>query len=241
VSGRDDQRSRDDQQGRLSTGPGATPHTATPSPLTFSRRELRDLLLAWVALSVAFGIFFFGGGNLLLTAITEGALGPLILLFALSAVTAGVGFLLHELGHKVVAVRFGQQAEFRADYGMLFLALASALAGFLFAAPGAVYHSGRITKRQHGLVALAGPVVNLGLALLFLPLWLGGGALGSPLVAEVGSLGLAVNLLLAAFNMIPFGPLDGKTIRSWSTVVWAAVFVPSAAAGVWALTSLNFL
>lgn len=233
--------SSDDQRGRLSTESGSTPPASTPSPLTFSRREIRDLLFAWTALSVAFGIFFFGGGNLLLATITEGVFGPLLLILALSSVTAGIGFLLHELGHKVAAVRFGQRAEFRADYGMLFLAIASALAGFLFAAPGAVHHSGRITKRQHGLIALAGPAVNLGLALVFLPLWLGGSALGSPLVTELGSLGLAVNLLLAAFNMIPFGPLDGKTIRAWSSVVWAAVFVPSAAAGFWALTSLNFL
>ncbi len=55
----------------------------------------------------------------------------------------GVAFLLHEIAHKVVAIEHGQIAEFRADYQMLFLALMGALVGFLFAAPGAVYHRGR--------------------------------------------------------------------------------------------------
>jgi len=46
-------------------------------------------------------------------------------------VTVGVGFLFHELAHKVVAVQFGQVAEFRADYSMLFVAVVGAFMGFL--------------------------------------------------------------------------------------------------------------
>ncbi|MEZ3115014.1 metalloprotease [Halobaculum sp. MBLA0147] len=209
--------------------------------MSFSDRELRDLAAAWLALSAAFGVFFFGGGPLVAETVTAGVFGPLVEITLLSGATAGVGFLLHELGHKVVAVRFGQRAEFRADYGMLFLAVVSALAGFLFAAPGAVYHSGRITRREHGLIALAGPVVNIVLAVGFLACWLGGGLLDVTLVRQVGQWGLAVNLLLAAFNMIPFGPLDGATIREWSTVVWAGVAVPSVAAAVYVLFVLNLL
>ncbi len=225
----------------MSRGDVQQPHQPAASPLTFSGREIRDFLLAWVALSVAFGVFFFGGGPFVANALRAGTFGPLLLIFGISAVTAGVGFLLHELGHKVAAVRFGQRAAFRADYGMLFLAVVSALAGFLFAAPGAVHHTGRITKRQHGLIALAGPAVNLGLAVVFTPLWLGGDVVGLPLVAQIGQWGLAVNLLLAAFNMLPFGPLDGNTIREWSTVVWAVVTVPAVGLAVWTLFVLNLL
>jgi Zn-dependent protease len=150
---------------------------------------------------------------------------------ALSMITVGAGFLLHELAHKVVAIRFGQIAEFRADYGMLGLAVVAGLAGFLFAAPGAVHHRGRITIRENGLIALAGPLVNVALAVVFfIPALFGTG-----FVAAVGNIGFIINVLLAGFNMIPFGPLDGRTVLDWNPVIFAAVFLPTAGFGVWLL------
>ncbi|SFR68511.1 metalloprotease [Halogeometricum limi] len=197
---------------------------STNTSLQFSSRELRDLGLAWVALGFAFAIFFAGGGMAAISNVVEGGLlGP----FLVSLLTAGIGFLLHELAHKVVAVRYGQVAEFRADYGMLFLAVMSSLAGFIFAAPGAVHHRGMLTEREHGLIALAGPVTNLFLAAVFLPVLLVGVFGGSEFVGLVGSRGVTINLFLAAFNMLPFGALDGNTVISWSKGVFAAVFVPS--------------
>ncbi|MFC4989719.1 MULTISPECIES: metalloprotease [Saliphagus] len=187
-----------------------------PAGLSFSNRELFDLGLAWLTLSVAFA--------LLLQPPTVGAFEPgaFAAMIALSLPTVGVGFLLHELAHKVVAIRFGQIAEFRADYQMLALAVLSALVGFLFAAPGAVYHRGRITVRENGLIALAGPLTNHALAALFAPLLFAPGFLGT-----IGHLGVLINLFLAAFNMIPFGPLDGASVREWSTPIFLVVFVPS--------------
>ena len=194
------------------------------SGLSFSARELRDLGLAWAALGVAFAIFFAGGGRRAVDAILGGGVvGPVLL----SLLTAGAGFLIHELAHKVVAVRYGQIAEFRADYGMLFLAVVSSLAGFIFAAPGAVYHRGRLTPREHGLIALAGPAVNVGLAVLFVPVFVAGTVVDSGFLALIGSRGLVINLFLAAFNMLPFGPLDGKTVLGWSKPVFAGFFVPA--------------
>jgi Zn-dependent protease len=192
--------------------------------LRFSDRELRDLAVAWVALGVAFAVFFAGGGGGLLTLLSQGGLVAAVVV---SLLTAGIGFLLHELAHKVAAVRFGQVAEFRADYGMLFLAVMSALAGFIFAAPGAVYHRGVLSDREHGLIALAGPAANIGLSLLFLPILAVGSLVGSGFVELLGARGLAINLFLAAFNMIPFGSLDGRTVLDWNTPVFLAVFVPS--------------
>jgi Zn-dependent protease len=204
--------------------------------VTFSQRELRDLIVAWAALGLAFAIFFTGGGlRGVVSLFGRGFVGPLVV----SLFTAGVGFLLHELGHKVVAIRFGQTAEFRADYGMLFLAVMSALVGFLFAAPGAVHHRGMLTKREHGLIALAGPAVNLVLAVVFAPLFVAGLALSSPLVLELGAKGLAVNLFLAAFNLVPYGPLDGRTVLSWSKLAWAATFLPSAAVAIFVVFVLG--
>lgn len=183
----------------------------------FSGTEIRDLLLAWVALGAAFAIFF-GGGTY--------AFDPLdrfIRLLGISLLTAGIGFLLHELAHKVTAIRFGQVAEFRANYSMLAIAIAAALAGFIFAAPGAVYHRGRATLSEHGLIAISGPITNLVLGVLFFPLVFA----PSAFVADVGQYGVLINFFLAAFNMIPFGPLDGQTVRKWSTLVFVGTFLLS--------------
>ncbi|WP_224336067.1 metalloprotease [Haloprofundus halobius] len=193
--------------------------------LTFSGREVRDLVVAWLVLGVAFALFFAQGDPFRL--LEQGLVSGLVV----SLLTAGVGFLLHELGHKVVAVHYGQIAEFRADYSMLFLALLSAFLGFIFAAPGAVHHRGMLTERQHGLIALAGPAVNVVLALVFLPLALVVPAGG--FLAEMANLGVIINLFLAAFNMIPFGPLDGRKVFGWSKIVYVVFTVPTA--GVTAL------
>lgn len=197
--------------------------------IQFRSGEIRDLFVAWGALGLAFALFFGGGA----TALTEP--GFLVLL-AISLLTAGIGFLLHELAHKVVAIRYGQVAEFRADFGMLVLAIATALAGFIFAAPGAVHHRGRITDRQHGHIAIAGPVTNLALAVGFLPLVF----IPIPVIGQLGAFGVGINCFLAAFNMIPFGPLDGRTVLRWSWIAFAVTFVTSVAMTIAAAILLLF-
>jgi len=203
--------------------------------ISFGARELRDLAVAWLALGVAFTFF--------LSPEVAGAVqgdsvetGAIVEVFALSLLTVGVAFLLHELAHKVVAVRFGQLAAFRADYGMLFLAVMAGMAGFFFAAPGAVVHRGRITKRENGLIALAGPVTNLVLAVVFAPVYL---FVDGGFLASVGAMGVSINLLLAGFNMLPYGPLDGRKVVAWSKSVYALVAVPSFLLAVYALFAIG--
>jgi Zn-dependent protease len=176
--------------------------------------ELRDLAAAWLALSVAFALLFFRG------AFQPGSVSSVGLPFAIvvCAITAGVAFLLHELAHKFTAQRFGYPAAFKADYNMLLLAIFSAMVGFLFAAPGAVYHP-QTTERESGLIALAGPATNVALLAVFYPLFLVGGVVGI-----VGYLGVWINAFLAGFNMVPYGPLDGKKVWRWSKPVFVASF-----------------
>nr|WP_253737183.1 metalloprotease [Halohasta salina] len=199
----------------------------------FSPTEVRDLLVAWLALGVAFAVFFAGGGPNIATLLVVPEL------LVVSLLTAGVAFLLHEVAHKVVAVHYGQIAEFRADYSMLLLALMSALIGFIFAAPGAVHHQGYLNAEEHGHIALAGPATNLLLAAVFLPAYLGGTGLGVDLLATLGRFGIVINLFLAAFNLVPFGPLDGKTVKRWSTSVWLGSFVLSALLTVGSLLTVG--
>lgn len=195
--------------------------------IRFYREELRDLAIAWLALGIAF-TFFLEGQFLRQQPVRPPDVPALVRVFWMSMATVGAGFLLHELAHKIVAIRFGQVAAFRAQYNMLALAVLSGIAGFIVAAPGAVYHRGRITVRQNGLVAVAGPVTNLALAVVFFVPFL----VGSGFIAELGLMGVLINIFLAAFNMIPAGPLDGKTVMKWSKGVFAFVFAVSVLSGV---------
>jgi Zn-dependent protease len=140
------------------------------------------------------------------------------MLLLISAVTCGIGFLLHELAHRVLARSYGAEAHFVADNGWLILSIVVAFAGFFIAAPGAVWHRGAITKQQSGMISLAGPVTNLVLALLFLvPL----------LLLEMTGfwrllfyVGYTINAWLGLFNMLPFGPIDGAKVLNWSPLVF---------------------
>ena len=86
-------------------------------------------------------------------------------------VTVGSGFILHEMSHKLVAMYYGAQARFRMWVQGLVVMLIGSLFGVLFAAPGAVYiYSNNINKRQNGIISLAGPMLNLAIAGVFIGL-----------------------------------------------------------------------
>lgn len=187
--------------------------------------EARDLLLGLVVLSVAF-TFFLGSPEI----VTEPALAAR--LFVLCAVTAGSGFLAHELAHKVVAQRLGRVAAFQANLRLLGITLISGLAGFLFAAPGAVTHRGPSSIRDRGLVAIAGPLANLVLILVFVLV----SVLPHPVLFTLGAFGIWINALLAGFNLLPVGPLDGKTVWRWHRGLFLVVAIP-----VWAIAAMILL
>ncbi|HIH20916.1 TPA: site-2 protease family protein [Candidatus Micrarchaeota archaeon] len=147
--------------------------------------------------------------------------------FTAILITVGAGFVLHELGHKYLAINYGAKAEYRAWTWGLFLALGMAFltnGGFIFAAPGAVYIFGKtVSKEENGRIALAGPLVNLALAIVFLAI----GVL-LPNLSAIAGIGVYVNAFLGAFNLIPFPPLDGSKVFAWNKGVWAAIFLANA-------------
>lgn len=195
-----------------------TYYTSKPKRSVFSSTEVRDIVVAWLALGVAF-VFGLTGG--ILGAITRFAGNGFLLLYGISLVTIGPGFVLHELMHKFTAQRYGFWAEFRMWPSGLLLALLISMFGFLFAAPGATYISGfEIDRRENGLVSVSGPITNFVIGILFLPLLL----FGSGVIQFVGYIGYQVNMTLAVFNMIPVMPLDGAKVMAWSKLVWVALF-----------------
>jgi Zn-dependent protease len=185
----------------------------------FSAIELKDLGISLLAFSLGLSFMFHGGmlGGML------GA-GPSLLFtiplyFMLGMIAFGPAFIIHELAHKFVARHYGCWAEFRADpAGLRTGVLIAFFIGFLFMAPGAVMVAGNVNRGQNGRIALAGPLSNLTLWLLMLPAfvlippdsWLG----------FIVMLWMIANAILGAFNMLPFGPLDGKKIKAWSEPVF---------------------
>lgn len=176
--------------------------------ISTSRIELVDILKAWIAVSIAFGI--------LLSSSTSDFFSK----FIIASLTVGIGFLFHELGHKIVAQRYGCSAEFRSFDSMLLLAIGMSFFGFVFAAPGAVMISGRVTIPRNGKISAAGPLVNIALALVFLAL----GFAGLPkLFKDVSTYGFIINSWIALFNMIPAGMFDGRKILKWSKPAYGSI------------------
>lgn len=219
---------------RFSWDDGASPTVRPSVARSFSSHELRDIIVAWLGLGFAFTLAITGGllsgfsqrisvqdGNSIVTFTPEVVLG-------LALVTVGAGFVLHELMHKFTAERYGFRAEFRMWPQGLLLALGlAAFTGFVFAAPGATYIDGYgIRPRENGIISVAGPLTNIAIALIFLPLIFFN--FGNAFVFEAGYLGSYINLFLAAFNMLPVMPLDGAKVWRWNKLYWVGIFVPLA-------------
>jgi Zn-dependent protease len=109
----------------------------------------------------------------------------------------------------------------------LLLALVTSLLGFIFAAPGATYISGlNISNSENGKISLAGPAVNVLIAILFIPLWPLEVTVAKGYIISVGGFGSYINVFLALFNLLPIGPLDGAKVWRWSLPLWVVTFVP---------------
>jgi Zn-dependent protease len=188
--------------------------------VSFTAREVRDILISMLVIAVIFA-FLINGRNIDNNFI---ALIPALL------VAVGLGFILHELAHKFMAVRYGFYAEFRMWLeGLIFALITAFLLGFVFIAPGAVYiHGEYISREQNGKISIVGPLVNIVLALFFLslipfvnpnPIDLWGF-----LFANIVKFGFIINSILAAFNLIPLGIFDGAKVLKWNPIIWGITF-----------------
>lgn len=165
-----------------------------------------------------------------------------LLSILLSALAVIIGIVVHESAHALAAYNLGDStARSRGrislnplahidPFGTVLLPLLMVLAGgpvFAYAKPVPVYLGNlKNPKRDELLVALAGPLSNILVALLaalvygvllsvvFVP-GLSAGALSLGFANGVASFLvtlMSVNLSLAFFNLIPLPPLDGSSI-----------------------------
>ena len=197
----------------------------------FTASEVRDLIIAFIVISLCF-------------AIVNGGRNPDAVLSILPIVMVGVGagFILHELGHKFVSMKYGYWAEFKLWPQGLIFALITSFFGFVFAAPGAVYtYANYMTDEINGKISIAGPVVNIALALIFLAIATAvyPTALYSEtyaLVFIICAVGYSINSFLAVFNLLPIGNLDGSKVMTWNFGIWV---VTIAIAGILTLLSMT--
>ena len=130
-----------------------------------------------------------------------------------AAMIATPAVLLHELGHKFVAMGFGLPAVFEIFWGGIALGLILKLvhSPILILAPGYVLIPQGTANLPMALIALAGPLVNLAL-------WLGSAhylrkhkKLRMRTMVTL-MLTKKINMILFIFNMIPIPPLDGSKV-----------------------------
>ena len=208
----------------------------------FSKTEKEHLALAMGAFTLALGLMRVGG----IFSISSVGMVPwiigLLLAMPVMFIAIGPAFLLHEIGHKIIAKKNGCWAEFRADpRGLKNGVLLALLLGIVFMAPGAVMVAGLVTRRQNGHIAVAGPLVNLSLFIIGVPLWgavlgitgaaefahseylVNGSLVWQAMLFDIGYFWLGANLFLGLFNMLPFGPLDGLKVKDWNESVFYLV------------------
>ena len=173
----------------------------------FSSGEILSIIAAWIVLSVAITY-----RNLVGFLIGTSSIDVVIAGFVATA----TGFILHELGHKFVAIRRGYLAHFRLWIWGLVLTISIVTlsgGGLVFGAPGAVYiapaaaqlygyDSGRGTvdpEKDNMIISVAGPGINLAFAIGFLLLWL---SVPPGFLSTVAVYGLLLNVGLGSFNML---------------------------------------
>ena len=151
--------------------------------------------------------------------------------------------VLHEVAHGVVAYQFGDSTAKRAGrltlnpldhidlYGTIiipaFLLIVQAPVLFGWAKPVPVnFNALNNPKRDMGIVALAGPVANFVLAILFavigkfLLMMLPDGLALTRWVFDNMRNGIGLSLIIGIFNLLPILPLDGGRIVADTCFFW---------------------
>jgi len=192
-------------------------------PGKFSRIEIKHLLISIGVLTIAFAFALtkLKQNNIFLVTNID-ALLYLIPLSFFGIVTA---FFFHELSHKFMAQKHGLWAEYRMfPQGLLLALILGFFTPLVFAAPGAVMFRGGSRTFETGQIAVAGPLANIIIAMITLPIYLFV-LFEESMIGEIVAFICLINAFLATFNLLPFGPLDGVKVIRWNATVWVILFI----------------
>jgi Zn-dependent protease len=193
-------------------------------PGKFSGIEIRHLLISMGILTIAFT--FALTGNNLITGLSLGFNpGQIPLGIAVSFFGIVTAFFFHEISHKIIAQRQNLWAEYRMfPQGLILALFLGLLTPFVFAAPGAVMFMGGSRFHETGKIATAGPLANIIVASITLPIYLYV-VFELQIINQIVGFICLINAFLATFNLLPFGPLDGVKIIRWNATVWIILLI----------------
>lgn len=176
-----------------------------------SGRELLVLAASIAGFAVAF--------------LLQARLSLVVTTFIIFICAGGLATIFHEIAHKVAAYRFGCQTEYQFwTLGTVTMFFTAWLFGSSFGKPSrTIIASGekKPTVKENAIIKVAGPLANLGVAIVSLALLPLGG-----LFTVVGAAGFAMNLLNFVFSLAPIRPNDGVEVYAWNKAVWALLFFP---------------
>lgn len=179
--------------------------------LGFSGRELIVLISGAFLIGV---LFFFAARD---------PFDPVII--GIYVVMGGIALIIHEIGHWYLTRRYECYTEVRFwGFGALIMAITSWSFGNVFAQPTLtmVRHRLPLDNRRNGIIMLAGPLMSILIAILCLCIVPLGG-----IFRIAGMIGFSINLTTGVFELVPIPPCDGSDVRSWSTAMWAVIFLPA--------------
>jgi Zn-dependent protease len=184
---------------------------------SFIKHEIKDILMADAALILAFAMDFAIQHS------SGGYLHNLLYFLPISALAVSLSFILHELMHKFVAQHYGAIAGFRTSITGLLVTLATGAFGFLLGIPGAtMIYTNTFTKRQNGIVSLAGPLTNFAVFGAFLAVYVIFYSSLGPYLQSAIEFTFFISIFLAFFNMLPIYPLDGSKVLAWNKEIYIA-------------------
>ncbi len=191
-------------------------------PGKFSRIEVTHILISMIILTFAFAIAL--PPDNIISGNFKFEVFPYYLMLSFFGILTA--FFVHEMSHKFIAQKYGLWAEYRMFPLGLFLALILSFTGFVFAAPGAVMFLGGSRDYETGKIAMVGPLANILISVILFPLYVFL-FFESTIVGNILHFIIMINLVLATFNLLPFGPLDGTKIIKWNATVWIIMLIIS--------------